>query len=48
VGDRVTIRSERLGTLTNTVTTSRDAPKWAMGIGAFMRNLAARGLVDRA
>lgn len=48
VGDRVTIRSERLGTLTNTVTTSRDAPKWTMGIGAFMRNLAARGLVDRA
>ena len=48
VGDVVTIRSERLGTLTNTVTTSRDAPKWQVGIGAFMRNLAERGLVEKA
>lgn len=48
VGDVVTIRSERLGTLTNTVMTSRDAPKWQVGIGAFMRNLAERGLVEKA
>ncbi|MGV3512274.1 MAG: fumarylacetoacetate hydrolase family protein [Novosphingobium sp.] len=48
VGDVVSIRSERLGTLTNTVTTSRDAPKWTVGIGEFMRNLAARGLVEKA
>lgn len=48
VGDVVSIRSERLGTLTNTVTTSRDAPKWTQGIGEFMRNLAARGLVEKA
>lgn len=48
VGDRVTIRSTRLGSLINTVTTSRDAPKWSMGLGAFMRNLAARGLVEMA
>ncbi|SMC41673.1 fumarylacetoacetate hydrolase family protein [Novosphingobium sp. B1] len=48
VGDVVTIRSERLGTLTNTVMTSRDAPKWQVGIGAFMRNLAQRGLVEKA
>lgn len=48
VGDRVTIRSTRLGSLVNTVTTSRDAPKWSMGLGAFMRNLAARGLVEMA
>lgn len=48
VGDVVTIRSQRLGTLTNTVTTSRDAPKWQVGIGAFMRNLAERGLVEKA
>lgn len=48
VGDIVSIKSERLGTLTNTVTTSRDAPKWTMGIGDFMRNLAARGLVEKA
>ena len=47
VGDKVTIRSERIGTLANTVTTSRDAPPWTMGIGEFVRNLSGRGLVDR-
>lgn len=47
VGDVVTIRSQRLGTLTNTVTTSRDAPPWTTGIAAFARNLAERGLIDR-
>lgn len=47
VGDVVTIRSRRLGALTNTVMTSRDAPAWTMGITAFVRNLASRGLVDR-
>lgn len=47
VGDRVTIRSDRIGTLSNTVTTSRDAPAWSMGIGEFVRNLAGRGLIDR-
>ena len=47
VGDVVTIKSERIGTLSNTVTTSRDAPAWTMGIGEFVRNLAGRGLVDR-
>ncbi|MBO0749992.1 MAG: fumarylacetoacetate hydrolase family protein [Porphyrobacter sp.] len=47
IGDKVTIASRRLGKLTNTVTTSRDAPPWQDGIGAFVRNLAARGLVDR-
>lgn len=46
VGDVVTIRSQRLGTLTNTVTTSRDAPPWTMGFAAFARNLAARGLIE--
>ena len=44
VGDRVTIRSHRLGALTNTVTTSRDAPLWEFGITQFIRNLAGRGL----
>ncbi|MFN4136046.1 MAG: fumarylacetoacetate hydrolase family protein [Novosphingobium sp.] len=48
VGDKVTIRSARLGTLANTVTTSRDAPAWTHGIADFMRNLAARGLVECA
>ena len=47
LGDRVTISSRRLGTLVNTVTTSRDAPPWEMGIAAFVRNLAGRGLIDR-
>ena len=47
VGDVVTISSPRLGVLANTVTTSRDAKPWTMGIGEFFRNLAARGLIDR-
>jgi fumarylacetoacetate (FAA) hydrolase family protein len=47
LGDKVTISSRRLGQLSNTVTTSRDAPRWELGIGAFVRNLASRGLVDR-
>ena len=44
VGDTVTIASERLGTLVNPVTTSRDAPPWRFGIADLFRNLAARGL----
>jgi fumarylacetoacetate (FAA) hydrolase family protein len=47
IGDLVTIASERLGTLVNPVTTSRDAPAWHQGIGALMRNLAQRGLLAR-
>ena len=47
LGDRVTISSRKLGSLTNTVTTSRDAAPWEVGIAAFMRNLASRGLIDR-
>ena len=47
VGDVVTIRSQRLGSLRNEVTMSRDAPPWSMGIGEFARNLASRGLVDK-
>jgi fumarylacetoacetate (FAA) hydrolase family protein len=47
IGDQVTISSRRLGRLVNTVTTSRDAPQWELGIAAFVRNLASRGLVDR-
>ncbi len=47
MGDVVTIRSERLGALSNTVTTSRDAPAWTMGIAEFARNLGKRGLIDR-
>ena len=47
MGDIVTIRSPRLGALVNRVTTSKDAPPWTMGIGALMRNLAARGLLSQ-
>jgi len=47
LGDRVTISSRKLGKLSNTVTTSRDAAPWQVGIAAFMRNLASRGLIDR-
>lgn len=46
IGDRVTIRSEKIGSLSNVVTTSRDAPAWTMGIAEFTRNLARRGLVE--
>ncbi|MBB3910763.1 fumarylacetoacetate hydrolase family protein [Sphingomonas desiccabilis] len=47
VGDRVTIASARLGTLVNTVTTSKAAAPWSQGIGALMQNLAQRGLLAR-
>jgi fumarylacetoacetate (FAA) hydrolase family protein len=47
VGDVVTITSARLGTLRNPVLTSRDAPPWTIGIAAFARNLAERGLIDK-
>ncbi|QDX24614.1 fumarylacetoacetate hydrolase family protein [Sphingomonas suaedae] len=42
VGDTVRIHSCRLGTLTNRVTTSRDAAPWTFGIRALYRDLAAR------
>jgi fumarylacetoacetate (FAA) hydrolase family protein len=45
IGDVVRISSERLGTLVNTVTTSKQAAPWTVGIGALMANLAARGLL---
>ncbi|WP_336969115.1 fumarylacetoacetate hydrolase family protein [Sphingobium aromaticiconvertens] len=45
VGDVVTIATPRLGRLTNQVTTSKEAPPWTMGLGAFMDNLAQRGLL---
>lgn len=48
VGDTVTIESERLGRLVNRVVFSRDAAPWEMGIGAFVANLAQRGLLGNA
>lgn len=46
VGDTVAIESGRLGRLVNRVTTSRDAAPWQEGIGALIRNLAGRGLLE--
>lgn len=45
LGDVVTISTPELGTLTNVVRLSTEAPEWHFGIGALMRNLAARGLL---
>lgn len=45
LGDTVRIHTPTLGTLENRVTTSKDAPPWTFGVGALMRNLAARGLL---
>jgi len=45
IGDEVRISTPKLGTLSNTVSTSRDAPAWEFGTRALMRNLAARGLL---
>lgn len=44
-GDVVTISTPALGALVNTVGPAEAAPEWTFGIGAFMRNLASRGLL---
>jgi fumarylacetoacetate (FAA) hydrolase family protein len=44
-GDVVTIAADKLGALTNIVTTSDQAPEWTFGMGDLMRNLAKRGLL---
>ncbi|MEY4984322.1 MAG: hypothetical protein RIR62_2588 [Pseudomonadota bacterium] len=44
-GDTVTIAAPALGSLTNTVRLSTEAPEWTFGTAALMRNLAARGLI---
>ena len=43
--DRVVIATDKLGALENRVTTSDKATPWTFGVGALMRNLAARGLL---
>ena len=43
--DLVSISTPSLGRLVNRVTTSDRAPPWTFGVGALMRNLAARGLL---
>ena len=45
IGDVVTIASEKLGALQNTVVLCHDAPPWKFGTAALMRNLARRGLL---
>ena len=45
IGDVVTIASEKLGALQNTVVLCHDAPPWIFGTSALMRNLAQRGLL---
>jgi fumarylacetoacetate (FAA) hydrolase family protein len=45
VGDRVLIRSAKLGGLANRVTTADAAPPWTFGARALMRSLAARNLI---
>ncbi|QRM56787.1 fumarylacetoacetate hydrolase family protein [Sinorhizobium sp. BG8] len=45
LGDRVTISSAELGSLTNTVRLSTECAPWTFGVASMMRNLAARGLL---
>ena len=47
LGDRVTIRSARLGALVNRVTHSETAPPWRFGLRAFINHLVQRGLAAR-
>jgi fumarylacetoacetate (FAA) hydrolase family protein len=46
VGDVVTIRSGKLGTLCNGVNTSDKVEPWTFGLRALVSNLGARGLVN--
>ena len=45
VGDVTTIAAPELGSLTNRMTLSTQAPPWEFGTGDLMRNLARRGLL---
>lgn len=44
-GDIVRVSSPLLGVLENRVTACERAPRWAFGVSALIRNLAARGLI---
>jgi len=46
VGDRVSVSAPELGALVNRVVHSQQAARWNFGIGALMRNLAGRGLLQ--
>ena len=45
VGDVVSVSTPQLGTLSNTITTSDQAPPWTYGVSALVRDLARRGLL---
>jgi fumarylacetoacetate (FAA) hydrolase family protein len=45
VGDLVSIRSPKLGTLSNRVNHCDKVPPWTFGVSALMRNLAKRGVL---
>ncbi len=44
-GDIVSISAGKVGRLTNRMRYAQDCPAWEFGVGALMRNLAARGLI---
>jgi fumarylacetoacetate (FAA) hydrolase family protein len=46
-GDIVTIAAPRLGRLVNRMAPTDACEPWRFGVGALMRNLAARGLLGR-
>jgi fumarylacetoacetate (FAA) hydrolase family protein len=48
VGDIVTVSTPRLGALVNRVNHTDKIAPWTFGVAALMRNLAARGLLQRA
>lgn len=45
IGDVVSIRTDKLGTLQNRVTYCHQAPPWEFGISALMQNLSLRGIL---
>ncbi|MBU2326418.1 MAG: fumarylacetoacetate hydrolase, partial [Alphaproteobacteria bacterium] len=48
VGDRVEIATPKLGRLVNWVDRTDSCPEWVFGTRALFRNLAQRGLLDKA
>jgi len=44
VGDHVTIRSDKLGSLTNRMDYTQNVEPWIYGVGKLMQNLAERGV----
>ncbi len=46
IGDLVTIATPKLGALTNRVKHCGDVAPWTFGVGALMKNLAQRGLLN--